>query len=199
MAGIVLRPPSFSPAKAPAEYSSPNIAWLTETWHVTHSTLPMWKDKRNIRIKYTPLPASVSSISVEYTDRMDDEVSYQSLKDEKIQTVHGVDKLASSGDARDAWDWHGRGWLMLAGKLAHSHWEILGWGDETGTGNKWVVTMFAKTLFTPAGIDVYSKGVDGLRKETVRAIKDALANIEDQNVQKMAVELFDTTLDSARR
>lgn len=75
---------------------------------------------------------------------------------------------------------------------------MLGWGEEEGTGNKWVVTCFAKTLFTPAGVDLYSRDNTGLQLETVVAIKKGLAEVEDENVRKMAADLFEVKIDDAR-
>ena len=154
----------------------------------------MWKNKRNVRIKYTPLDPSVATISKENTDRLDDLVSYQALDKDKVQTIQGVDKCSSNGDARGEWDWRGKGLL----KVASSHWEILAWGEEEGTGNKWVVTEFAKTLFTPAGIDVYSRDCHGLREDTLQRIKEALASVDDGDVKKMAEQLFEIQVDNAR-
>ncbi|KAK1815115.1 hypothetical protein LTR12_010454 [Friedmanniomyces endolithicus] len=198
---IIIRPPSFSAANPPPGYQSPTLSWLTETWHVTHSTLPMWKNKRNVRIQYTPLPPSTGSNSAaSETDRIDDLVTYQSLTGDKVTTLHGVDKLStttstgSNGEAKDAWDWRGKGWLKIAG----SHWEVLGWGEEVATGNKWVVTEFAKTLFTPAGVDVYSQRPEGLQQVTLEGIKRALEGTGDENVKRMAVELFEIKRDDTR-
>lgn len=75
---------------------------------------------------------------------------------------------------------------------------MLGWGEEEATGNKWVVTCFAKTLFTPAGVDLYSKDNAGLQLETVVAIKKALAEVEDEDIRKMAGDLFEVKIDDAR-
>nr|POF22280.1 hypothetical protein CFP56_36365 [Quercus suber] len=155
----------------------------------------MWKSKRNVRIQYKALPPSKSSIPADNTDRVDDTVTYQSLDGEKVSTIHGVDSCAGSGETRGEWDWRGKGWL----KMASSHWEILGWGVEEGSGNKWVVTIFAKTIFTPAGIDVYSRDASGLSKVTVQKIKEGLAQVEDENVKQMALQLFELTIDGARK
>ncbi len=154
----------------------------------------MWKSKRNVRIKYTPLEPSSPSISKENTDRLDDLVTYQSLDKDKLSTINGIDKCSSTGEKRGEWDWRGKGWLKIAG----SHWEVLGWGEE-GTGNKWMVTEFAKTLFTPAGLDVYSKDRGGLRAETLEDIKKALTEIDDPDVRKLASEIFEITVDGARQ
>jgi hypothetical protein len=75
---------------------------------------------------------------------------------------------------------------------------VLGWGEEQGTGNKWVVTCFAKTLFTPAGVDLYSRDGTGLQLETVVAIKKSLAEVEDEEIRKMAGDLFEVKIDDAR-
>jgi len=146
----------------------------------------MWRSKRNVKITYTLLPPSSQTIPAEQTDRLDDVVSYQALDSPKVSTVHGVDKM--SGGSHDAWDWRGKGWLVIAG----SHWEVLGWGHEDG-GNAWCVTYFAKTLFTPAGIDFYSRGREGLREETVEAIKEGLAGIEE--VKELAGSVFEVKVD----
>jgi len=119
-------------------------------------------------------------------------VTYQSLTSTKISTIAGVD--SASGEGRGEWDWRGKGWL----KVASSHWEVLGWGEEVGTGNKWVVTCFAKTLFTPAGVDFYSAGRGGLQVDTVDAIKKGLAEMDDGEVRKMAGDLFELTIDDER-
>ena len=154
----------------------------------------MWKNKRNVRIKYTPLEPSSPSVPKENTDRLDDLVSYQSLSNDKVSIVHGVDKAASGGEGRGEWDWRGKGLLMIAS----SHWEVLGWGEEGGNGNKWLVTMFVKTLFTPAGIDVYSQDRAGLKAETVEGIQKALGEIEDADVKKLAPQVFEIASDNSR-
>jgi hypothetical protein len=194
MAPISLRPPTFSAASQPATFQNPSIAWLTETWHVTHSTLPLWKDKKNVRIQYTPLDPSSPSIPKDQTDRIDDLVTYQKANGDKVSEVRGVDKAANP-NSRGEWDWRGKGWLMIAS----SHWEVLGWGEEESSGNKWVVTMFAKTLFTPAGLDIYSQARTGIKAETLADIKAALIVVNDADVKKMAGELFEIKSDDSRK
>lgn len=80
-----------------------------------------------------------------------------------------------------AWNWRGRGWL----RIASSHWEVLGWGERDlvvdgavgkgGEKERWVVTWFAPSLFTPAGVDVYSDrkegGSEGLVKEVLSTLE----------------------------
>lgn len=156
----------------------------------------MWKTKRNVRITYTLLPPSLPSLDAGHTNRLDDLVEYQSLDSSKQHTVRGIDKAAN--ETADAWDWRGKGWLMIAS----SHWEVLGWSDGGGSGPEkevpWAVTFFAKTMFTPAGVDVYSRDPRGLREGTVQAIKDALARVQSEEVKTLAGQLFEIKRDDGK-
>jgi hypothetical protein len=135
----------------------------------------MWKKARNVAITYKPLSSDVN--------KLDDLVTYQSLTSEKVKRVSGIDTPAGPA----SWNWRGNGWLMIVS----SHWEVLGYGDESGGhGGQWVVTYFAKTLFTPAGVDIYSRRKEGLRVETVENIRKALGVVEDEGVRKLAKEIF---------
>ncbi|KAH7361157.1 hypothetical protein BKA66DRAFT_471442 [Pyrenochaeta sp. MPI-SDFR-AT-0127] len=193
-----LRAPSSLPTTKPsASIPAPTLSWISGSWNVTHSTLPMWKKSRNVRITYTPIAGTSPA-------QIDDEVSYQSLGSTNVKKIVGVDKpfqvpntAAPSLDegevASTAYHWRGKGWLMIAS----SKWEILGYGDEEGTeGNSWVVTYFAKTLFTPAGVDFYSRK-GSLKPDTIESIKKGLAALGG-GVEKLAGEIFEVGMDGDR-
>lgn len=149
-------------------FAAPSQDWLCRTWSVTHSTLAMWRTARNVRITYTALPDNA----------IDDLVEYE--KKAALKNVAGVDRADATVPA--AWNWRGKGWL----RIASSHWEVLGWGERTRTGEgggdggveRWVVTWFAPTLFTKEGVDIYSDRPEGLSKETVDGILDALKAVD---------------------
>ncbi|KAI9879773.1 MAG: hypothetical protein M1830_007215 [Pleopsidium flavum] len=185
---VVLRPPAVSNAPQ-SLFRPPSTEWLSGIWHVTHSSLPMWKSKRNVRITYTVLPSTTSG-TIQGADRLDDIVSYQAMNSDKIKTVHGID--TASGKESGAWDWRGKGLLAVAS----SHWEVLGYGEVGEV--QWVVTYFAKTLFTPAGVDIYSRSENGLSGENMSGIKEALSSLEDPGVRKLAGEIFEIKRDGAR-
>ncbi|KAJ5781166.1 hypothetical protein N7457_006326 [Penicillium paradoxum] len=172
------------PVRPPKVYTSevdqcpPTNDFIIGTWHVTHSSLPLWKGKRNVNITYKLLPADAAGIQ-----KIDDLVQYQAIDSEKIKSVHGVDTPAP--DNPGAWDWRGRGWLMIAS----SHWECLGFGDVDD--NQWVVTYFAKTLFTPAGIDVYSRNKEGLSQTTVDQILNALKELGIKDITDLVNGIFE--------
>jgi hypothetical protein len=152
----------------------------------------MWKKNRNVVITYTVIPNTTPA-------QIDDVVTYQPLTSDSKKTVHGVDKpfdvpntstSVEPGPASMAYSWRGKGWLMIAS----SKWEILGYGDEDGG---WVVTYFAKTLFTPAGVDFYSRK-GPLSAEMVESIKAGLAGLGGE-VAKLAGELFEIKMDGDRK
>ncbi|KAK9427630.1 hypothetical protein V1505DRAFT_350706 [Lipomyces doorenjongii] len=215
---IQLRPPSsvasIHNSKSPIVYTPPSVTFLQGTWHVTHSTLPMWKSNRNVHITYTPLLSSSNPIpdgshsAADAADiQLDDLVSYNSLNGDKVKTIHGIDTPVAEG----AWHWRGTGWLAIAS----SHWEILGYGTEkpdgpaplhndaieagaqmvVEDGNQWIVTYFTKSLFTPAGIDIYSRSAEGLRDETVSDIREMLKGLEGPEMMKLAGEMFEVKRD----
>ncbi|CAI6340819.1 unnamed protein product [Periconia digitata] len=199
---VTIRAPSSLPVTEPSPaIKPPTLQWISGSWSVTHSTLPMWKKNRNVVITYTPVPDTSPP-------HLDDLVTYQPISSSSTKTVHGVDKpfsvpntANSDGDGEDAKDvaslgynWRGKGWLMIAS----SKWEILGYGDDEqqGAQNSWVVTYFAKTLFTPAGIDIYSRK-GKLRPEMVEEIKAGLAGLGG-DVAKLAGEVFEVAMDEGK-
>ncbi|KAL4909153.1 hypothetical protein BDW74DRAFT_78042 [Aspergillus multicolor] len=156
----------------------PSNDFIIGTWHVTHSSLPLWKDKRNVNITYELLAPDSSGIV-----KIDDLVQYQAFGSDKIKSVHGVD--TPSPDNPGAWDWRGKGWLMIAS----SHWECLGFGQAVDD-NQWIVTYFAKTLFTPAGIDIYSRRKEGLPPGLVEDILQAIKGLQVDELTTLANNIF---------
>jgi hypothetical protein len=82
----------------------PTTAHLSAgSWTVTYSTLPMWRNKRNVKITYSPLPTSSKSpykhpppkegaAATTTETRLSDLVTYQTLKSTKIKSIRGIDK-----------------------------------------------------------------------------------------------------------
>lgn len=162
-----------------------------------------------MRITYTRIPGTNPV-------QLDDEVSYQALSSTKLKTINGVDKpfdipavVAGGADKANGvaegqvsveetaslgYNWRGKGFLMVAS----SKWEILGYGDEeleVGE-NQWVVTYFAKTMFTPAGVDFYSRKGQ-LKPDMVERLKAALAGLGGE-VGALATQVFAVGMDHDR-
>jgi hypothetical protein len=67
----------------------------------------LWKGKRNVNITYSLPPADSAGVQ-----KIDDMVQYQAVGPEKIKSVHGID--TPTPGTPGAWDWRGKGWLMIA-------------------------------------------------------------------------------------
>lgn len=159
----------------------------------------MWRKNRNVKITYTRIPNTSPA-------QIDDVVTYQPLNSDSVKTVHGVDRPFEVPDqskegaegqdgverANLGYHWRGKGWLMIAS----SKWEILGYGEEEEGANQWVVTYFAKTLFTPEGLDIYSRS-GPLKDSTIAEIKKGLKGLGGQ-VAKLAEELFVVAVGEAK-
>ena len=175
--------------EAPNEYTNktidiyrvlqrPPLEWLYRTWTVTHSSLAMWRDARNVRITYTEMPETNGQ-------QIGDLVEYEPTKSAKpkLKNVRGVDTVAES------FKWRGSSWLFFV----TSRWEILGWGEVLSADGKevverWVVTWFAATTFTKEGIDFYSDRKEGMSKETYERIVEGLNGLEKQASNKDEAE-----------
>lgn len=81
-------------------------------------------------------------------------------------------------------DRRGKGWLMIAS----SHWQLLGYrvlpytslaasASAPPTDPEFVVTYFAATLFTPAGLDIYARHPTALGDEYVDKLTRELVGL----------------------
>lgn len=174
-------PPHISASAT--SFTPPTNAWMAGTWFVTHSSLPMWKEKQNVRITYTELKDG----------KLDDLVSSQKLgspPDAKDSEIKGVD--TPDKERPMAFKWRGKGLLMIAS----SQWEVLGsgtWTEASGDEKQWAVTYFAKTIYTPPGIDVYTRGKEGLSEEALQTVKSGLKEVgaSDKDFLSIVESLFE--------
>jgi hypothetical protein len=91
------------------------------------------------------------------------------------KAIRGVD----TPDGEGAWAWRGKGLL----KIASSNWEVLGWGEKGA--ERWVVTWFAPSLFTPAGVDIYSSRKEGVSVGLYAEIEGALKALDAKEVAEL--------------
>lgn len=142
----------------------------------------MWKSKKDVTITYSPIEGDAT--------RFDDIVESRPLSaspDKKRTKIVGVDTLvAPEGKPSVRFKWRGKGWLVIAS----SQWQLLGYGSESEDGPGWAVTFFEKTLFTPAGLDIYARTSEGLPAELVEQIKSGLTSLGGQ-VADLAGDIFD--------
>ncbi|WRT66405.1 uncharacterized protein IL334_003361 [Kwoniella shivajii] len=224
--GITLHPPS-SKDRSLCEGTF-DRQWFMGKWGVAWSTLSMWKGKKaqphstynslgsdvimsskaimslavpllipniylDVAITYTPIPGTDNHTKFE------DLVEYrkQSASDNsKPSSVKGVDTLTPGSNAA-TFDWKGSSYLFFV----HSHWEVLGYGTDQVNGLEWAVTFFSKTLFTPAGIDIYLRASPNtanpnsqdtaIRANLLQEIVKAVKGVQEGGVGEMAQEGFE--------
>jgi hypothetical protein len=58
---------NVDPGEAHAIFEAPTIEWMEKTWAVTHSTLHMWRNCKNVKITYKALKDGKMSDLVENT------------------------------------------------------------------------------------------------------------------------------------
>ena len=87
----------------------PPKPFLTGIWYVTHSSLPLWKDKRNVKIIYTPMLNTEAECAAEKCECIGDVVTYQEWSTFsnawKDKTISGIDRWAGQlgeGEREDA-------------------------------------------------------------------------------------------------
>ncbi|KAK4688154.1 hypothetical protein P7C73_g1958, partial [Tremellales sp. Uapishka_1] len=214
MAAITVHPPSSSHSSLADAPGGFDRTWFMGKWGVCWSTLPMWKvcalralpyfsesrsahrtkksTSLDVAITYSPVAAQ-SKISTTF----DDLVEYRKRRHaHPLISVKGVDTLTVGANGA-TFDWKGAGYLFFV----HSHWEVLGYGKDEENGLEWGATFFSKTLFTPAGIDIYlrSSPTDPkptstdheIRANLVERIRAELIKVEEGGVGKLAAGGFE--------
>ncbi|CUA74098.1 hypothetical protein RSOLAG22IIIB_10986 [Rhizoctonia solani] len=181
---MIHQPDSFHPSLSREQF---DIDKFMGKWHVIHSTLPLWKSRSDVTITYSRIQASPSSDIVKF----DDIVEYRSRAspgsaksrvvgvDTLVVTPHSAPEGYKSGVS---YHWRGKGWLMIA----TSNWQVLGYNPDLG----WAVTYFSKTLFTPAGLDVYVRDPSSVGEEIVKDILEATKNVGGE-IGKLAEGFFE--------
>jgi len=120
-----------------------------------------------VSITYTPLSDTDSPHEIV---KFDDLVEYRSSSaksDSKPSTIAGTDYTLAIGRFK----WRGGGLLLIAS----SKWQVLGCNtSDAGGSHPWAVTFFEKTLFTPAGLDVYARSAGGLPEPLLKEIFEGI-------------------------
>jgi hypothetical protein len=174
-------PGKYTSSSTTSTVSPPSLDWLHHKWTVTHSTLKRWRTAQNLSITYGGLPATA-----EGSARISDVVAYQAKGKgtSKMKTISGADTVA---DSTLVWNWRGAGLL----KPISCRWEIIGWGERSGSDGKkerWMVTWFAPTLFTEEGLDIYSDREEGMSEELAGLIKAGLEGLQAKELAELVKE-----------
>ncbi|THH13215.1 hypothetical protein EW146_g6973 [Bondarzewia mesenterica] len=150
------------------------------------------QNKKDVRISYTPIPTDPSPRT---PIQFNDIVEYRSstaLPSSKPARVVGIDTLNTASASPTRFKWRGKGLLMIAS----SRWQLLGYHHHTSSDPQpdsttpWAVTYFEKTLFTPAGLDIYARKPEGLPENLLQDIISGLRGVGGE-VAVLAESLFE--------
>lgn len=127
-------------ASFPARTGQLDPRVVAGTWYVTRTSLPLWRRLDNPSVTYAPLPDG----------RVVDTV--RATAGGRPRLIVGLDRpLDHEPDGEGRFEWRG---LAFPTRFTPSRWEVLA---HDPAGAVWAVTVFARTPFTPAGLDVYTR------------------------------------------
>ncbi|DAA75244.1 TPA_exp: Uncharacterized protein A8136_1995 [Trichophyton benhamiae CBS 112371] len=208
---IHLRLPSrlSSPAAATAETtasaasfraSSPGISStipLIGTWYVLSSSVEFLRDKKNVSIKYSLKELGQAKEAggnvVEFANDtvLDSVTSYQLLSGEGsdiVDTTVGTER-PTPNSLPGVFTWRGTGFA----KFITNRWEVLGYGNLPLESSKpiqegdeqpmWMVIYADKSMFSPSGLSIHSKGTKSLPAQTMDQIRAALGNLQPKELK----------------
>ncbi|PWY62635.1 hypothetical protein BO83DRAFT_383251 [Aspergillus eucalypticola CBS 122712] len=148
----------------------PTTTNILGTWYITRSSSPFWSDKRNPTITLTadttttppgtlPLSELPQATTTSPAPILTNKTSYQTLSSSSVKTTTGTDRAISAGKEHGPiqMEWRGSGWL----RMVSAQWEILGWGGADDD-DEWLLVFANKSMFTPAGISLYSRTKTGV-------------------------------------
>ncbi|KAF2810487.1 uncharacterized protein BDZ99DRAFT_364773, partial [Mytilinidion resinicola] len=114
------RPPSTAPQSKPASLPSIQAALsdlFAGDWYLVRSSIPFWKDKRNVRLNYNLAPSG---------SHIDDTASYQPVTSNTVKTLVGKNTLVDGETG--TYTWQGKGLL----RVASGRWEVLSFTAREG-------------------------------------------------------------------
>lgn len=121
-------------------------------------------------ITYTPLSDAVSSQGAVKFDDLVEYYSSSAKPDSKPSTIAGTDHTLTVGRFK----WRGNGLLAIAS----SKWQVLGCNtSDSQDGHPWAVTYFEKTMFTPAGLDIYARSAEGLPEPLLKEVFEKIGAV----------------------
>ncbi|SNX83018.1 uncharacterized protein MEPE_01724 [Melanopsichium pennsylvanicum] len=186
----------------PLDFSSRPHELIDGFWYIVGSSLPLWKSKKNVVIRYIPHPNATSD-EVKFTDEIrsesrskpapaqtfqPDEVHHKWQSEQgftnKLFGIKGTNVLQNNAKNGASYQWTGNGLL----KFFHSKWQVIGYGpydltDNSRTKFDWVVTYFEKTLATPAGIDLYVRDPRQMPPMTYNAVIEKIKELNEKYTQ----------------
>ena len=132
------------------------------------SSNTFWKDKRNVRLNYTPL-----------SNHIDDRVCYQTMTSDVVKFLDGKD--IPSDSAIGIYTWQGKGFL----RIASARWEVLSFTSRPETGD-WMLVFAHKSMFTSPAVNILCRNQGGLCESDLQSLETWIPSVEDASFQQAA-------------
>jgi len=145
---------------------------LSGKWYIQKTSLNFWQNRFAPTVEYSIEPCA-SGV------RVLDEVRYKNHRGSKKDVV-GYDYLTPGINGQFLWQ--AKPWYL---RFLKSEWGVVDHNEDY----TWAVTFFSKTLFTPAGVDVYSRAAS-LDEQTYAAILERIAGVDF--IQPFVKQLYQT-------
>ncbi|EGE06035.1 hypothetical protein H109_07537 [Trichophyton interdigitale MR816] len=180
--------------------SSPGISStipLIGTWYVLRSSVEFLRDKKNVSIKYSLKELGQAKEAggnvVEFANDtvLDSVTSYQLISGEGsdiVDTTVGTER-PTPNSLPGVFTWRGTGFA----KFITNRWEILGYGNLPRQSSKpiqegdeqpmWMVIYADKSMFSPSGLSIHSKGTKSLPAQSMDQIIAALGNLQPKELK----------------
>lgn len=149
----------------------PTSEQLVGQWYMTASSSSFWQvGKHSTCLTY--------QLSTAAPGALDDMSTYVSDGSNQPSTTKGVSSPSAAGPG--IYDWRGAGWL----RMIRTSWEVVGWGALEGGGDEEevLVTLAAKTIFSPRALSVFWRKREGMGEERIQVVAAALKALGDANL-----------------
>ena len=137
------------------------------------SSNTFWKDKRNIRVRYTSTGSHI-----------EDRAFYQTMTSDAVKTMDGKD--TPSEDETGMFTWQGKGLL----RVASARWEVLCFTARPESGD-WMLVYVHKCVFTSAAVNLMCREKGGVSSMDLGCIDEWLGGITDVGFQQVVGAMID--------
>lgn len=164
-----IRAPSYIlPCKSSPDFQAPVEDLFKGSWFLIRSCNTFWKDKRNVRLEYTPAPTG---------SHIEDQAFYQTMGSDTFKSMDGRDTQCE-GEV-GTYIWQGKGFM----RIASARWEVLCFTSRPESGD-WMLVFAYKSIFTAPAINLLCRSKTGLTDSDMRYLEQWLQGVKDDQFQR---------------
>jgi hypothetical protein len=146
-------------------------------WYVIRSSINFWKDKRNVRFRYTPA-----------SSYMENQASYQTMTSDTIKSMSWRDTPSETETGIFTW----RREALLRTRVASAKWEVLCFTSRPSKGD-WMLIYVHKSMFVSPGLNLLCRNKEGPSSADMSCIEQWLRGVSDDRFQQTVDAMVDVT------